>query len=390
MPTLSPVQAAKIANGVYSLRDVSVSQAAALGFELGCEGMFNVGDNSRFQGTSGGLIVWKEVSGFGYIASGTGRYQGEVLVAHRGTDVAADWCTDANFGVRGGPTGSSVHAGFMETWSSFSHELDTFLRGRNPSIVHCVGHSLGGALATLTAAYCRQRGIGQPELYTFGSPRVGLTRFAFDLSDRLGSSHIHRVQHFADPVPMVPLWPFTHVPYGSSGNVVGGSRNTVISFGAHSMENSYLGAMVGCSWATLAAASVDRTAGQRAEAWLRSVANGRESIVPMGAYAFEMLGAALRWIIDASTDILAATVGPAALAAMTLLDQLAVMLERAAQLTARMSMYVTTLVGAIMRFAGRAAAQGVELTRSFIRWALQLLFTPIRQMANAATRGLMR
>ena len=184
---------------------------------------------------------------------------------------------------------------------------------------------------------------------------------------------------------MVPLWPFMHVPYGGAGNVIGGNRTSLISFGAHSMEHSYLQAVSGLGWNNLSATTNNRTAGQMAEAWLKNVANGREAIVPMGAFAFDMLGRALRWLVDQSLDLFVAVAGPVALGALTLLDELAIMLERAAQLTEKMSMYVTTLVGAILRFAGLAAHKGLALTRSFIRWALQLLFTPIRLMAKAAS-----
>ena len=389
MPILSPVQAAKVANGVYALRENSVGDAKKLGFDLGVDDLFTVGDGARFTGRSGGLVVWHPISGFGHVAAGTGQFQGDVLIACRGTAVFEDWLTDGNISTRTGPLGSPVHAGFQDTFQSFvgqiDHALDQIARSQTIGTVHCVGHSLGGALATLTAAHCSQRAIGRPELYTFGSPRVGGRGFASSLSQRLGRDHIHRVYHFADPVPMVPLWPFTHVPYGSDGIVIGGDRTALIKFSAHSMENSYLPATAGLQWSNLSATTNNRTAGEMAEAWLKAVANGREGIVPGGAFAFSMLGHALRWIIDQSIDIITATVGTAFIGLVSVLDGLAILLERAAQITARMSMYVTTLVGAIMRFAGMAAQKGVELTTAFIRWALKILFAPIRMMAQQAT-----
>lgn len=386
MPTLTPVEAAKIANGVYGLRKRSISDLRSLHIDLGCEELFDVGEAKRFEGTSGGPMNWKEVSGFGYLASGIGQHQGEVLIACRGTEIVADWVTDANAGGVTGPTGSTVHAGFMTTFRSFSHEIDAFLSGRTPSTIHCVGHSLGGALATLTAAHLIQGGAGQPELYTFGSPRVGLSAFASDLTSRAGSSRIHRVYHFADPVSMVPLWPFAHVAYGALGNVIGGHRTTVISPGAHSMDSSYLPATAGMSWSTLSATTDRRTAGERAQEWLNSLANGQESIIPMGAYAFGMLGTALAWLVDTASDLISATVGPLVLGTLTIIDEIAVLLERAAELTAKMSWYVTVLVNAILQFVGRTVSTGVDLTREFLRWALQALFTPIRLMARSASQ----
>ena len=40
MPILSPVQAAKVANGVYALRENSVGDAKKLGFDLGVDDLF--------------------------------------------------------------------------------------------------------------------------------------------------------------------------------------------------------------------------------------------------------------------------------------------------------------------------------------------------------------
>jgi len=153
MSTLTPEQAAAIASGVYALRDQTVTQAAERHDVLGCEGMFDVVDDSRFNGVSGGLYVCKVLGGFGYIAEGIGRHVREILVATRGTAIAVDWLTNANIGIQPGPGGERVHAGFHETWKSFSAEVARFLRGRNPTVIHCVGHSLGGALATLNADY---------------------------------------------------------------------------------------------------------------------------------------------------------------------------------------------------------------------------------------------
>src|SRR5699024_9322989 len=114
-----------------------------------------------------------KLSGFGYIAAGKGAHAGEVLVATRGTATRYDWLSNLNVAMQAGPGGTLVHAGFNEVWKSFAADVSAFLRGRNPSVVHCVGHSLGGALATLTADACSSAGIGELRLYTFGSPRVG-------------------------------------------------------------------------------------------------------------------------------------------------------------------------------------------------------------------------
>jgi triacylglycerol lipase len=210
MPTLTPKQAAQIAEGVYKLQTLGFTAAfnSIDGENLreGTSGRFAVTDESRVKGKSG-IRTWWPITGFGFLASGIGLFEGEAIVALRGTDGAHDWMTDANASSVGG-----VHSGFATTWASIKPQVDQFFRGRRFKTIHCIGHSLGGALATLAALHCAESGYGAPELYTFGSPRVGFASVAQRVTAAIGASRIHRVAHSADPVPMIPLWPFVHVP----------------------------------------------------------------------------------------------------------------------------------------------------------------------------------
>jgi triacylglycerol lipase len=386
MPTLSPYEAAKLAQSVYDLRTMTLSDAQKIG-NLGFEGKFAVGNESTFKGVTGGLVFWKELTNFGYVAAGIGNYENEAVVVCRGTDIAADWCTDANIGATSGPSTGAVHAGFMSTFSTFSHELDGFFAKRKATTIHCVGHSLGGALAGLTAAHCAQRGYGKPELYTFGAPRIGLSAFAEDLTNKLTSARIHRVSNVADPVPMIPLWPYTHAPVGNPGMIVGDRKSGIISFGAHKMAN-YLDLVGQSNWATLAATTDSRSNGERVEDWLNGVAKGRIVITPMGAYSFKMLTKALRWVIEASQSLILGALGAVSMSVVTVLDQLAILLEKAVHVAEKIAYYVQVLLRAILKFAGYTANTTVELTKKFIGWALRLLFAPIRMMAKAATDSL--
>ena len=78
-------------------------------------------------------------------------------------------------------------------------------------VVHCVGHSLGGAISTLIAAhYAAKRGQGVM-LYTFGSPRVGAYATPSALEAIIGKENIYRVAHDLDPVTLVAPYPYSHV-----------------------------------------------------------------------------------------------------------------------------------------------------------------------------------
>lgn len=129
------------------------------------------------------------------------------VVAFRGTSSWRDWVTDAKavYVPWVTPTGMKgfVHGGFFRAFSSVRERITE--RVKQMSAVTFTGHSLGGALATLAAAwYCgAQRKIGR--LITFGSPKVGNDEFADNFDDIPTSIY----RHGRDAVTYVPnlLWP---------------------------------------------------------------------------------------------------------------------------------------------------------------------------------------
>lgn len=118
-----------------------------------------------------------------------------------------------------------VHNGFMQIYSSFemtrvadgariplSQGLEEFFVGRD---VTFIGHSLGGALATIAgvdSALLSPADGARFRLVTFGAPRVGNADFA-RLAETVG--RIDRVCNLVDLVPAVPpstrLTPYVHM-----------------------------------------------------------------------------------------------------------------------------------------------------------------------------------
>lgn len=381
MSTLNPQQTAAIASGVYNLMNMSVSEARSLGFKLGCEDTFSVADSSRFTGTSGGLLVWKEITGFGYIAAGKDSRQGEVLIATRGTQSMPDWLSNFNIGLQPGPSGYPVHAGFSEVWKSLKPEIASFLRNRNPSTIHCVGHSLGGALAHLNADYLSAAGAGQVKLYTFGAPRTGISLFAQSLSTRIGVENMFRVYHASDPVPMIPVFPFHHAPVSQQGLTVKNGDRGLISIQSHFME-SYTDAVATFDWAGMAAAAREAELSPgKLEAWLDAVAADGGPILVGSVYVLKMIGKVLGWLLSKAKALAVGTVGLALTGAVTLLDHLAWMLHRAADISKKIATHVGYLMVAIFKFLGRPIVKGVSLTAHFIRFVLDLLFATLRKTA---------
>lgn len=84
------------------------------------------------------------------------------------------------------------------------------LRSLYPSYkLKVTGHSLGGALALLTAMDLKNAGF-TPSVISFGQPRTGDEMFANCASD---SFPIVRLTHLKDIVPQIPpkSWEYFHV-----------------------------------------------------------------------------------------------------------------------------------------------------------------------------------
>ena len=96
-----------------------------------------------------------------------------------------------------------VHQGFQILFDRIWPLLEPLLRDQ-PRPLFITGHSLGGALALMSAAR-----MSPEALYTFGSPRVGNPAFTASVS---GFPH-HRVVHHHDIVTLLPHAVETFAPY---------------------------------------------------------------------------------------------------------------------------------------------------------------------------------
>ena len=162
-----------------------------------------------FQGSTAGLQT-----GFGYVLRFNRGNARHAIIATRGTRAEhskADLYTDAHGSLTGFAGYGLVHTGFKHTFDSIRGGLasdDT--RIMDADVVHCVGHSLGGAVATLVAAHYAARGKAV-KLYTFGCPRVGAFGAQHAMEQSLGKLNVYRVSHDLDPVTMVGPFPFGHL-----------------------------------------------------------------------------------------------------------------------------------------------------------------------------------
>lgn len=125
------------------------------------------------------------------------------VLCFRGTDQARDW--KGNLEIPRVEVGKvKVHEGFWELFGSIRGKLIPDLNKLAGIPVYLTGHSLGGALATLSAYFLpREAALSAVRFracYTVGAPRAGNRTFA-----RLMRTPVHRVVRYGDVVPEIPL-----------------------------------------------------------------------------------------------------------------------------------------------------------------------------------------
>jgi len=382
MTALEPSLAADIANGVYGIREIDNLPRAFQSRQVGgLEQHFDVGGSRILGGQSGGRVVNQE-SGFALVMPCTGRRAGQTVVAIRGTATAFDGITDLNGAATPGPTGFTVHAGFMRVYDSIEVALMAALRGSNPSTLHVVGHSLGGAIANLVAATLAAKRVAEVKLYTFGAPRTGFNGFSRALTQTVGADNIHRVYNISDVVPMVPLFPYIHAPSDVDGYRIR-TTGSSLSLEAHYMS-SYTPGVANHQWSSLATQSAGVESTLTVDHWL-SMARQHVNI-PGSSLAFFAIGKAL----GALLGFIRITLGLVLLGASTLLDQLAALLYRAATLSAEVLERLSELLRLALRFSGRPPVAGQTITTTFIIWVLGMLMRPIHAIGSAAVQHFAR
>lgn len=103
-------------------------------------------------------------------------------------------------------SGSLMHRGFVKAYFSVRAQIHKYISDHDISSVTLTGHSLGGALATLSAVDI-QYNFSQKvsvDIYTFGAPKVGNDGFREAFNWRVPNSY--RFVNGMDIVPELPRW----------------------------------------------------------------------------------------------------------------------------------------------------------------------------------------
>ena len=384
MPILNPYESAVSADAIYAILNSNIILHNF--FPQSINDNFELASGTKMTGKSGGLIL-KSTSGFALEARGKSMaFKDDALLVIRGTKKLVDWITDANaFLVK--PNGTRVHKGFNGVFESLKPQLDTFFMGYRPACVHIIGHSLGGALGTLAAEWIKtNHRATRVKLYTFGCPRVGLSRYAEAFTNQIGAANMYRVYNPTDVVPMVPIFPYTHVPLPGVANYAS-HYNTVwspVSLVAHFMNN-YIQGVRGQTWEQLKRPTIAVNVDNLVYDWLTT-----NNTALLSGNVINLTWSALAWILKKIMEETGLFFDGSVHVGNTLLDQLAMYLEKGTRKVKEVGTLLTALLRNILKALGIIVNIPKDLTVVFIRWVFERLSATLYFMAKTAMQNLYR
>ncbi|GLS26092.1 lipase family protein [Marinibactrum halimedae] len=385
MALLDAHTAAVLARDIYGVND---DNEIPFRIFLG-RAIFAQGERQKvLKAAVGGHIIRSAIDGFGVCVMGEGIYKDDLFLIFRGTTTAnnkADFVTDARIGITYSKTGSPVHIGFNHTFNSMQKNIETFINaGKIKGTIHCVGHSLGGAVASLAADWISANYVNTVQLYTFGAPRVGLGFFTKKTTSRIYAENMHRIYHRTDPVPMIPLYPYAHAPSPGKGYFISSSE-PLATAEAHSMQK-YVDNVESKSWEELGNVPEEPyTIESEIERWLKS-----KSPVDANSHAFwRWIDSALIYVLKKVAMSVLISIQGAVSGSHTILDKIAYMLAKGIDLSKNISIWVQRLMRKLMQALGMEPKEDKkDLTRSFIHRILVMITQKAYSYAKKALKSI--
>ncbi|WP_158135652.1 lipase family protein [Vibrio navarrensis] len=340
-------------------------------------------EKQGFTGKTGGIFgIGRKTEGFALIGVGKGKRESELVISVRGTKTGHDWMTNLNLGLKGAPNSAVAHAGFVNVFHSLRPQIRQFILSQKkiPRHIHCVGHSLGGALASLFSDWIKSELKVSTTLYTFGAPRVGQASYARKSEET--NTNIYRCTHGADPVPLIPLWPFAHAPY--NGKEYRLDDGIGVYFAAHGMGANdtpgYLNTANSESWGDLKVKSVDFL-----NKPVRLKFDNRTQVFYTGYWANKLSAALVTLLNDAGPQYAKAVEIQARISVgMTFYDHLAKNIERIVAVSEKLADQAKGLLGHMLVFAGRSVSKITDLSANFIRWVFKVTVGKLYSTAKRA------
>lgn len=345
--------------------------------------IFDLSDGP-IKATSGGVVSHMKGNETGFVLVGKGGstvgrsnpFKNDLVFAIRGTDAASDWSSDFRTSICVSESGKMIHSGFNEIFEMIKGPLAKHVEQmKSGGTLHCVGHSLGGALALMVADWVKSTYSCDVRLYSFGAPKVGYTDFALSATNRIGIKNIYRCINGGDVVPMVPVWPFMHVPYNSAEYRLDNSK--LMNPMQHKMMR-YSRNCTGKNWESINK-EVGFHSARRVVLSVTQAAQVQSSIFWMDRLS-EALLTALRDAKHGAANILQSSVANG----LNLYDQMAMILCDGALTMPSLEGPVTGLLACMLKFAGYAGVKIKELSYEFIRWVFEQTLKMVYRLARTA------
>ena len=378
MSVLSPKISSELAKEIYAVQNESLVKFFLARKEFSNSESTHlkaeVGFRSKF------LINTQD--GFGVCVMGGDKYKNELFIIFRGSTFAnknADWISNARIGVNSSKTGLPVHLGFNHIFNSMLPQIQSFLKDtKQIKSVHCIGHSLGGAVATLAADWIKSNKGYPVKLYTFGAPKPGTSLFANRLSTKLGNKNIFRAYHATDPVPMIPLYPFVQPPLPGFGHYIPSSE-TIFSAQAHDM-GVYVKSVKDLNWKQLERRRPPYSVELAVEQWLKSTS----PVTSASPFIWQWINEAIIYILRKAFGIAATVLQGGFIGAVTLADTIAYMLQKGIEISVTIGKWVLLLMRKIMEVFGFKKIETIEkLDQTLMRNMMIKLIDKTNQEAKS-------
>lgn len=375
----TPTQSSALANSVYALTKQDDLDTAVKLLNTTFNGEFEFAGSNMLLGKTGGPGCIKVKTAFGFVLVGKKNFKGQVVVLFRGTQYLADWLSNANILYSRSCCGKKVHDGFNMAFKSMKEaikcNLSEFGAG---TVVHCVGHSLGGALASLAGEWLKHDMKFTTKVYTYGAPRIGFSDFASGYTSLIGKPNIYRVYHSSDIVPCIPVWPFVHAPYKDNAYQIK-KPNIVPGAEWHSMDK-YVQSVRKKSWPQVYSLRDAEKTEQSVKNWLKSNVK-----IPSPMETLSWINDAISYVLKKCVKAVSFSFEFAGSSMFTIMDKLAYILDKAIHIDKLVSEWVLYLMKKIAQFLGWAKTiKSSDLSRESIRRMFVLLSKKANDMAYQA------
>jgi len=369
---LMPRIAAELADDIYTVQNERLLPA----FMFRKEFSRKPGHSEKLTAEVGSRLI-NTRDGFGVCAMGGDKYKNELFLVFRGSTNAnhnADWVSNARIGVSSSKSGLPVHTGFNHIFNSMLPQIQSFLKdAKQIKSVHCIGHSLGGAVASLAADWVKSNKGLPVKLYTFGAPKPGMMLFASRLSQKIGKQNIFRAYHATDPVPMIPLFPFVQPPLPGFGHYIPSSEN-IFSAQAHDI-GKYVDSVKDFNWKQLERIRPPYSLEHAVEQWLKS----KSPVTAASPHIWQWINEAIIYVLKKISGTAAHILQSGFIGAVTLADTIAYMLRKGIELSVAFGDWVLLLIIKIMQALG---IKKVETTESLDQIMMRNIMIQLMDKTN--------